>query len=463
MSIHVVNPYIPNSTPQARQKMLEDLGIDSVESLYSAIPANLKITKELNLPSPIRSELLLERHVKSLLDKNTSTGEVLSFLGGGCYPHYVPAVCDEINSRSEFLTAYSGKPYEDHGRYQALYEYASMMGDLLNMDVVALPTYDGFQAAATSLRMAMNITKRNKILISKSIQPDKLSKIREFLGHRAQIEIFGFDAKTGQMDIAAIQELLNDEIAAVFFENPNFFGVIEDDGNTVADLAHKAGALCVVSADPISLGILKPPADYGADIACGDIQSLGMHMQFGGGQAGYIAVHDNPEFISEIPLRIVGIVPTKVEGEYGFGEITFERTSLISRENGKEWVGTMANLWGITAGVYLALMGKEGLVDVGNAILSNTHYAKKVLTTLPKIQLRFPDSVHFREFIIDFSKCSKSITDINLALRQRNIFGGYDLTGKLDGFENCALYCFTEIHTQEDIDKCAHVLEEVII
>lgn len=462
MSFHVVNPYIPNSAPHARQKMLEDLGIDSIESLYAAIPANLRLTKQLNLPSPILSEVRLEQHVKSLLDKNISTSDVLSFLGAGCYPHYVPAVCDEINSRNEFLTAYSGKPYEDHGRYQALFEFSSMMGDLLNMDVVALPTYDGLQAAATSLRMAMNITNRRKFLISKSIHPDKLSKIREFLGHRAQIEIFGFEEKSGQMDIETLQKLLNDKIAAVFFENPNFWGVIENNGSIVAAMAHKVGALCVVSADPISLGILKPPADYSADITCGDIQSLGMHMQFGGGHAGYIAVHDDPKFVSEIPLRIVGLAPTKVPGEHGFGEITFERTSLISRENGKEWLGTMANLWGITAAVYLALMGKNGMDEIGRVILSNTQYAKKVLSTIPKVRLRFPDSCHFREFMIDFSDCNKSVTDINLALRERDIFGGYDLTGKLEGFSNCALYCFTEIHTKENIDRLADVLEEIL-
>lgn len=463
MTNRVVYPYIPNSAPKAKKKMLEELGIKSIEELYAAIPENLKFTKELNLPSPILSEAQLEQHVKSLLDKNISTSEVLSFLGAGCYPHYVPAVCDEINSRYEFLTAYSGKTYEDHGRYQALYEFASMMGDLLNMDVVALPTYDGLQAAATSLRMALNITNRRKILISQNIQPDKLSKIQEFLGYRAQIETFDIEAKTGQLNCESIEKKLKDDVAAVFFENPNYIGIIETEGNIVANLAHKVGALCVVSADPISLGILKPPADYGADITCGDIQSLGIHMQFGGGHAGYIAVHNDQKFINEIPLRIVGFVPTIVEGEYGFGEITFERTSLISREQGKEWVGTMANLWGITAGVYLALMGKKGIVDIGWTILSNTNYAIKAVSKIPKVKIKYPQSSHFREFIIDFSGCGKSVAEINTALLQRGIFGGYDFTGKIDGFDNCAMYCFTEIHTREDIDRLVHNLKEVIL
>jgi glycine dehydrogenase subunit 1 len=168
----VAHPYIPNSTTRAKEEMMREIGIEDITSLYSQIPPELKLDRPLQLPEPCRSEFELRRHVTTLLEKNKSTSEYLSFLGSGCYQHYVPAVCDEINSRNEFLTSYSGKAYEDHGRWQALFEYTSLMGELLNMDVVNLPTYDGLQAAATAVRMAANITGRNEIVIAKCIHPD---------------------------------------------------------------------------------------------------------------------------------------------------------------------------------------------------------------------------------------------------------------------------------------------------
>ena len=219
-------------------------------------------------------------------------GRICNFLGSGCWQHQVPAVCDEINSRGEFLTAYAGEPYDDHGRFQALFEYQSMMGELLNMDVVNVPTYDGFQAAATALRMASRITGRKKVLISQPINPDKLSKISDYLKPDIRIEQVDFDRNSGMMDLDSYQAKLSPEYAAVYLENPSYFGTLNSSAKQIADLAHAQETLCVVSVDPISLGVISPPADYGADIVCGDIQPLGMHMQFGGGQAGFIATHD---------------------------------------------------------------------------------------------------------------------------------------------------------------------------
>ncbi|MGB9591138.1 MAG: aminomethyl-transferring glycine dehydrogenase, partial [Candidatus Kryptoniota bacterium] len=257
MKPNIVFPYIPNSTIHAKEKMMNSLNIHNLEELYAAIPDDLRLKRPLNLPSPILSEVELERYVNELLEKNISTCEVISFLGSGCYNHYVPAICDEINSRNEFLTVYSGKAYEDHGRYQALFEFQSMMADLLNMDVVALPTYDGFQASASALRMAANITRRKKILISKNIAPEKLSKIRDYIGSDVFIQPVEFDQTTGETDFESLQIHLDQDIAAVYFDNPNYFGVIESHGEDIASLAHKFGALCVVGTDPISLGILK--------------------------------------------------------------------------------------------------------------------------------------------------------------------------------------------------------------
>lgn len=458
----IAYPYIPNSTARAKEEMLRGIGVEDIDSLFSAIPPELKLNRPLNLPEPCLSEFELRKRVTKILDKNTSANEHISFLGSGCYQHYVPAVCDEINSRNEFLTAYSGKAYEDHGRWQALFEYTSLMGELLNMDVVNLPTYDGLQAAATAMRMAANITRRNEIIVAKAIHPDKLSKALEYNRHLLTFKPIGFDPRSGEMDISELERAISSGTAAVYFDNPNFFGVIETQGERICDLAHRHGALCIVGADPISLGILKPPADYGADIVCGDIQSLGIHMQFGGGHAGYIATHDEERFVMEYPNRIVGIVPTTQMGEYGFGEVAFARTSFIARERGKEWLGTMANLWAITAGVYLALMGPHGMREIGQVITDQVRYAVQALSTLKGVSIQFPRAAHFREFVVDFSRGKKPVAEINCALLERGIFGGYDISRKWPQFQNHAVYCVTEVHAKEDIDALVHNLAEVL-
>jgi len=288
----IVYPYIPNSVPAVKAQMLKEVGAESVEEFYSDVPDRLRLKDGLKLPSPLLSEVALKRHVEGILAKNKTAGEYLSFLGAGCYQHHVPAVCDEVNQRGEFLTAYAGEPYDDHGRFQALFEYASMMGELLNMDVVNVPTYDGFQAAATSIRMAARVTGRRQALICRTISPDKLSKIRDYCQPDLEVRPIGANPQTGGLDLDALEAEISDHTAAVYLENPSYLGFVETHGDEIAAMAHGRGAICVVAVDPISLGVLAPPADYGADIVCGDIQSLGMHMQYGGGQAGFIATSD---------------------------------------------------------------------------------------------------------------------------------------------------------------------------
>ena len=457
-----VYPYIPNSVPAVKKQMLEEVNAESTEDFFEDVPAKLRLEGRLNLPAPFLSEYGLKRHVESILAKNRTAGEWLSFLGAGCYQHHVPAVCDEINTRGEFLTAYAGEPYDDHGRFQTLFEYASMMGELLNMDVVNVPTYDGFQASATSLRMARRLTGRRELLIARTISADLLSRIRDYCKPGFEIKQVGYDPDTGQMDLDALRAAISDETAAVYFENPSYLGFVETRGEEIARIAHEHGAVCVVGADPVSLGVLTPPADYGADIVCGDIQPLGMHMQFGGGQAGYIATRDEEAYVMEYPSRLFGIVPTSVPGEYGFGDVAYERTSFAVREGGKEWVGTAAALWGITAGVYLALMGPQGMTEIGETIMSRARYAMLKLDGIAGVTAPLFRSPHFEEFVVNFDATGKSVTEINRALLARHIFGGKDLSHELPELGNSALYCVTEVHTQEDIDRLADALEEVI-
>ncbi|GAA3110900.1 aminomethyl-transferring glycine dehydrogenase subunit GcvPA [Streptosporangium carneum] len=440
----MTHPYIPNAEPGVRAEMLAAIGAASVEDFYAAIPEGLRLGRPLDLPEPMASEHELVAHMRGLLARNTDTTELLSFLGHGCYPHHVPAVCDEVNGRSEFLTAYAGEPYEDHGRFQAIFEYVSMMAELLEMDVVNVPTYDGHQAAGTAIRMAARYTGRSKVLLSGAVAADKMSKLRDFLDHDIELVIapVGPGGEIGDVEI-------DETFAAIYLETPNVYGVVETRGRELADLAHAVGALLVVSADPISLGVLAPPASYGADIACGDIQSLGMHQSYGGGQAGYIATRDEERLVAEFPSRLFGIAPTAVPGEYGFGDVFYDRTSFALREEGKEWVGTAAALWGITAGVYLALMGPQGMREIGETILARTRYAMDRLTEAGARVLH-ADSVHFREFAIE----TPSSDALLAALREHGILGGV----RLD--DRTLLVCVTERHSKHDIDRLAAAVQE---
>ena len=457
-----VHPYIPNSAPAAKEAMLREVGARSEDDFYEDVPADLRFRGRLDLPEALPSEHLLRRHVEALLARNRSCQEVLSFLGAGCYPHAVPAVCDEINSRGEFLTAYAGEPYDDHGRFQALFEYASLMGELLDMDVVNVPTYDGFQAAATGLRMAARINGRTELLVSRAIAADKLSKIRDYAKPRLSVRLFDFDPASGQPDLDSLDGMVGRETAAVYFENPSYLGIVADQGARIADLAHDRGALCVVGTDPSTLGVLAPPSDFGADIVVGDLQPLGIHMQFGGGHAGFIATRDEPRFVLEYPSRLFGLTATSVDGEYGFGDVAYERTSFAVREAGKEWVGTAAALWGITAGVYLALLGPHGMRELGESMLAKSHYAARRLSRILGVRAPRFRGPFFHEFVVDLRRTGRSIAAVNRALLRRGIFGGKDLSPEFPELRGCALYCVTEVHTQGEIDRLVGTLREVV-
>ena len=456
------HPYIPNAIPGVRSEMLAAIGVASIDDLYADIPPSLRLGRPLDLPAPLRSEAELARHVEGLLDRNTSTREVLSFLGAGCFPHHVPAVCDEINGRAEFLTAYAGNPYEDHGRFQALFEYASMMGELLEMDVVNVPTYDGFQAAGTALRMAGRLTGRRRVLLPASMSRDKRSRILDYLRPDLAVDEVAVDRATSLLDLDALEAALAPDVAAVLVENPTFLGSVETRAPEIARLAHAAGALVVGSVDPSTLGVLAPPAAWGAEIACGDIQPLGIHQQFGGGHGGFIATQDDPRLVAEFPSRLFGIAPTSVAGEYGFGDVAYGRTSFALREEGKEWVGTAAALWGITAGVYLALMGPQGMRELGETMMARTRYAMTLLAEIPGVRVPFAGQHHVKEFVVDLTATGRTVATISAALRERGVLFGADLTREQPWLGQSALVCVTEVHTRADIDRLAAELADAV-
>lgn len=447
----LAHPYIPNSAPAVRSRMLATLDIEDIEEIFAEIPGELRLEKPLQLPPALEAEAELSAHMEKVLGKNRPLVPGRSFLGAGCYQHYVPAVCTEINSRAEFLTAYAGEAYEDHGKWQALYEYVSLMAELLDLDVVNIPTYDGYQAAATSLRMAGRVTGRSKVLVSESIGSAKLSAITAYLDGALDVSLIPRD-RQGQADIDSLVASLDSSVAAVYIESPNAFGVIQTNGSRIAAAAHAAGALMVVGSDPISLGYLEPPANWGADIVCGDIQSLGLGMHFGGANGGFIASRDDERIVFEYPSRIFGLAPTCVPGEIGFVDIAYERTSLANREQGNEWVGTAAALWGITAGVYLSLMGPTGMQRLGSAIAARTCYAMEQLEAIDGVTIPFSGSPHWREFVMRLSSDTVSVRQLNRELLDIGIQGPLDITNVQTG-DQLALVCVTEQHSQEDIDE----------
>lgn len=460
MSKNNIHPYIPNTVPEVKKEMLKIIGVDKIEDLFDGIPKELRYKGNLDIPEAL-NEYELRNNVEDTLNKNVSTNEVVSFLGGGCWQHFVPAVCDEINQRAEFVTAYAGDEYEDHGRFQVLFEYQSLVAELVDMDVVNVPTFDWAQAAATSIRMASRLNDRYEVLIPKTISPGRLQIIKNYCSPQIECIMVNYSEETGQLDIEDFTSKVSEKTAAIYFENPSYLGFIETQGEQISKIAKQHGAVTIVGVDPSSLGVLETPSQYGADIICGELQPLGIHMNYGGGLSGFIATRDEVEYVQEFPSRLFGIAPTIKEGEYGFGDVLYDRTSFAKREKGKESVGTQTSMWAITAGVYLALMGPKGMEELGQSIMQKSQYAIKELDKVESITASRFGNMNFKEFVVDFNDTGKTVYEINEILREQGIFGGIDLSKDFPELGECALYCVTEIHTKEDIDKLVEVIGNI--
>ncbi len=456
-----VFPYVPNSVSKVKSEMLREVGASDEMDLYAEIPERLRFKRKLKLPVPILDEYSLRRHVEGLLEKNNNCSDFLNFLGAGCAEHFVPAVCDEINGRGEFLTAYVGESYADHGKWQAFFEYCSLMGELLDMDVLSCPLYDGGQAAATSIRMASRINQRKEVVIPRAMNPEIGLVIKNYLKPDISIKEVEYERRTGLLDLEDLSSSVSSKTTAVLIENPSYLGTLESGATEAAKIASENGAEFIVYTDPISLGVVEPPVMYGATIACGDLHPLGIHLYAGGGQGGFIATRDDMKYISQFKDLMFGITETVEKGEYGFGEVLFDRTSYGSREKGNEFTGTTTGLWAITAAVYLSLMGPAGMEETGKTIMQMSQYAAKKLSGLKDVKLKF-SAPFFKEFVVDFNKTGKSVAKINKALLRHEVIGGKDLSKELPELGQSALYCVTETKTSDDIQKLVNALEDVI-
>lgn len=464
MKNHTAHPYMANSVPDLQRQMLDVIGADTVEELFEQIPATHRLSRPIDLP-PALTETELRRHLTETLAKNETCEHNLNFLGAGSWQHHVPAVCDEVVRRTEWLTSIVGEPSSDHGRNQALFEFCSLLAELLELDLVGLPVRSWGSAAGHAIRMASRMTGRNEVAVVRAIDPERLSVITNYcqpveMADHLTIRLIDYDPTTGLMDLNHLRTTVGEHTAAVYFECPSYLGVIEHQGAQIAAITKAAGAELIVGVDPISLGVLASPAEYGADIVVGTIQPLGVRMHTGGGVGGFIATRDVDRYAHQYPTIFLSIAETTEPGEYGFGFSLFEQSSYALREKGNDWTGHSVHMWAIAAAVYMAMTGPEGFRDVGEVILQRAHYAARKISEIDGVHVLFP-SGFFKEFVVNFDRVDATVDEINARLREQGIFGGRELSQDFPELGASALYCVTEIHTQADIDRLVDALTEV--
>jgi len=443
--------FVPH-TPQEIKAMLQAIGLESTEDLFSDIPENLKLQRELDLPKGL-DEMTLRREVTSLSQENIHTEDYINFLGAGAYDHYCPSIINHLISRSEFYTAYT--PYQpeiSQGTLQSIFEFQTAICELAGMDVANASMYDGATALAEGMIMAVAQTNKKKVLLSSTVHPEYREVLKTYAWAR-EIEIIEIPyTKEGSTDLDFLDQTLTNDFAAVIIQNPNFFGKIEK-LKTLIDRVKSTKALSIVCADPISLGILEAPGKLGADIVVGEGQSLGMPLSFGGPYLGFIATTE--KLIRRIPGRIVGLAKDQ-HGKDGFVLTLQAREQHIRREKASSNICSNQALCALTAIIYLSALGKKGLKEVAEHCISKAHYAQKVLTQIDGVELAFPQGPSFKEFVV---KTKEDIACINDRLFQAGILGGLDLGRFYPELKNHMLICVTEARSKTEIDLLKQVWE----
>ena len=460
------HPWMALSAPGAIDDMLAQMGAGSVAELFEQIPEDHFRKAPLDLPPALSSEMELKRDLVVRLKQNEDCESNLSFLGAGVWQHHVPAIVDEIVGRTEFATNVWGSYQSDHGRNQTWFEFSSQLGALLNLDVVQLPVYSWGCAIGHAIRMAARMNGRKTVLVPHLSDPERLSVIRTYcqpseMDTSIEVVTIAADPTSGRLDLKDLQSRLGPDVCAVYFENPAYLGTIETEAAEIARLTRAAGAETIVGVDPISLGVIMAPGDYGADIVTGPVQPLGVHMQCGGGAGGFIASRDEEPYVRAYNGFLVSIAETQEPGQYGFGLACPHQNSYGMREHGNDWTGNSTYLWAIAGAVYMSLLGPDGFREVGQLIVSRARYAARKLAEVPGLRIVWPDT-QFKEFVVNFDDTGKSVAEINDGLRAHGIFGGKDISKEGLGVGNAALYCATEVHTAQDIERLAATLKEVL-
>jgi len=439
-------PFIVNTATE-REEMLRAIGADSFDDLLVDIPEEIRLKRALDL-LPASDEPQVRKLLEGLAAANRSTSDYVSYLGGGAYDHYIPAAIKSIVSRSEFYTAYT--PYQaevSQGTLQAIYEYQSLICRLYEMDVTNASMYDGATALAEAVLMAMNVTGRSQVVVAGKLHPYNSSVLKTYLeasGHNAVIQNMLQD---GVGDIASLKALVNESVAAVVVQQPNFYGCLED-VDALGAIAHAGGALFVVSADPLSLGLLAAPGSYGADIAVGEGQPLGTPQSFGGPYLGLFSVKQ--PLVRKIPGRLVGMTKDR-DGEDGFILTLQTREQHIRREKATSNICSNQALNALQAAVYLSLLGKEGLRQVATQSAQKAHYLAGKIAALPGWSLKF-SSPFFREFVVETPIPAAVVVERML---EQKIFAGYDLAAH---GESGLLVAVTEKRSKAELDGFAEAL-----
>ncbi|WP_202076660.1 aminomethyl-transferring glycine dehydrogenase subunit GcvPA [Caldalkalibacillus salinus] len=443
--------YLPMTDVDQRE-MLEDIGVSSIEDLFDDIPKDIRYNGEMNISA--LDETALTRYMMQLANKNADTLTFTSFLGAGAYDHYIPSVVNHVISRSEFYTAYT--PYQpeiSQGELQAIFEFQTMICELTGMDVANSSMYDGPTALAEAAAMASGIGKQKKIVVSEAVHPEA----RAIIHTSAQglgLDVVEVPVRAGVTDLVALDQAADEETAAVLVQYPNFFGHLEDLAQ-VERIAHKHKGLMVVSANPLALGTLQPPGAFGADVVVGDAQPFGIPTAYGGPHCGYFAVRK--KLMRKIPGRLVG--QTKDDtGQRGFVLTLQAREQHIRREKATSNICSNQALNAIAASVAMTALGKNGVQEMAMQNIQKAQYAKKQLQGINGVEIPY-DQPFFNEFVI---KLNRSVEDVNLALLDKKMIGGYDLGRDYPDMENHMLIAVTEMKTKNMIDQFVQELEAIL-
>ena len=441
--------FIPN-TEQDRKEMMELLGISSTDELFADIDETMKLKEPLELPAPL-SELELVKHVGAISSANAHVSGYSSFLGAGAYNHFIPSAVDYLVSRGEFLSSYT--PYQaeaSQGLLQTIFEFQSMICELTGMDVANASMYDGASALAEAALLAAKYKETDCIAVSRAVHPE----YREVLSTYARaygVRITEIEIEEGVTSLELVKEL--ESPACVIVQSPNFFGCIEDLG-AIANITHERQGLFITAVvEPVSLGLLKPPGDLGADIVVGEAQAFGNALSFGGPHVGFVAACE--KFLKKMPGRISGLT-VDTQGAEGFILTLQAREQHVRRERATSNICTNQSANALAATIYLALMGKNGLSRVAEICAKRAHYAQKQITGIQGFEACFY-APFFNEFAL---QCPQSPGKINNALLPKKIMGGLDLGNRYPDFKDSMLFCVTEMNTKEEIDALVDSLSE---
>jgi len=443
--------------------MMKEIGIKDIEELYSDVPSKLRLKRKLKLLNSM-SEQEVESHIRKLLCKNKTFHDMPFFLGAGCWPHYVPAAVEEIVQRTEFLTSYT--PYQpeiSQGILQALFEYQCMICEITAMDVANCSMYDWASALGEAVRMAVRLTHRTEALIPRIIHPERADTLKTYTEPIGlHIKTVSYDKETGQLNLEDLESKISEKTAAVYIENPTYLGFIETQVEDIVQEAHDHGALFIVGVDPISLGVLKPPGEYEADIVIGEGQPLGNNMNYGGPLLGIFACKDDMQMIRQMPGRIIGMTTTLDGKRVGFCNALQTREQHIRRENATSNICSNEALCGVAAAIYLSLLGPKGLEELGKTIMSKAQYAMRILNKIDGVKAPMFNSAHFKEFTVNFGRTKKTVSQIHKQLLKKGIHGGKNIAKEFSELGETALYCVTEVHSKEEIDALSKALKQII-